>query len=75
VLCVRVKREDDTDWWQTSLPAQTRTPGRMVIRLGGVYRKVVAIPATAAPRAGRYVVQVTLCGISQYTVETRFDVR
>jgi hypothetical protein len=75
VLCVRVKGEDDTTWWERSWPAQTRTPGRIVIRLGGVYRKVVPIPTAAATHAGRYSAQVTLCGISQYMAETRFDIR
>lgn len=76
VVCVRVRREgqDDEGGWHTSLPAPTRNPERIVIRLGGLFRRFIAIPPDAAPVAGHYVAIVTLCGVADYQVETPFEV-
>jgi len=45
-----------------------------VIRLGGVYRQYIPLPADAAPKPGRYTARVTLCGIADYTAETQLIV-
>ena len=80
VVCVRVQREKDrggggdTGGWHTSLPASTGNRERIVIRLGGLFRRFIPIPPDAAPVAGRYVANVTLCGVADYQVETPFEV-
>ncbi len=76
VVCVRVRREGQGDegGWHTSLPAPTANRERIVIRLGGLFRRFIAIPPDAAPVAGRYVAHVTLCGVADYQVETPFEV-
>jgi hypothetical protein len=76
VVCVRVRREGGSDdgGWHTSLPAPGANPERLVIRLGGLFRRFIAIPPDAAPVAGRYVAHVTLCGVADYQVETAFEV-
>jgi hypothetical protein len=74
LLCARVGRPGEEAGWRTSLPGPTRNQQRIVIRLGGVYRHFVPIPAEAAPRPGRYVAHVTLCAVAAYGVETQFDV-
>jgi hypothetical protein len=75
VVCVRVQRADGLgSGWQTSLPAPTRNRERIVIRLGGLFRRFIAIPPDAAPVAGRYVANVTLCGVADYQVEAPFEV-
>lgn len=45
-----------------------------MIRLGGLFRRFIAIPPDAALVAGRYVAHVTLCGVADYQVETPFEV-
>lgn len=75
VVCVRVRREGGSDGgWSTSLPAATANRERIVIRLGGLFRRFIAIPPDAAPVAGRYVAHVTLCGVADYQLETPFEV-
>jgi hypothetical protein len=76
VVCVRVRREGGSDdaGWRTSLPAPTANRERIVIRLGGLFRRFIAIPPDAAPVPGRYVAHVTLCGVADYQVETSFEV-
>lgn len=74
VLCVEVRPEGGGESWQLSLPAPTRSRERIVIRLGGVYRQFIPVPADAAPTPGRYTARVTLCGIADYTAETQLVV-
>ncbi|PYP57918.1 MAG: hypothetical protein DMD44_08565 [Gemmatimonadetes bacterium] len=80
VVCVRVQRDNDrgsggdNGGWHTSLPAPTGNRERIVIRLGGLLRRFIPIPHDAAPVAGRYVANVTLCGVADYRVETPFEV-
>jgi len=75
VVCVRVQRQDGLgSGWRTSLPAPARNHERIVIRLGGLFRRFIAIPPDAAPVAGRYVANVTLCGVADYQVEAPFEV-
>ena len=76
VVCVRVQPEGQGDEgsWHASLPAPTANRERIVIRLGGLFRRFIAIPPDAAPVAGRYVAHVTLCGVADYQVETPFEV-
>ena len=75
VVCVGVQRQDGLgSAWRTSLPAPTRNRERIVIRLGGLLRRFIAIPPEAAPVAGRYIANVTLCGVADYQVETSFEV-
>jgi len=75
VVCVGVQRQDGLgSGWRTSLPAPTRNRERIVIRLGGLFRRFIAIPPDAAPVAGRYVANVTLCGVAEYKVEAPFEV-
>jgi len=75
VVCVRVQRQDGLgSGWHTSLPAPARNRERIVIRLGGLLRRFIAIPPDAAPVAGHYVANVTLCGVADYQVETPFEV-
>lgn len=75
VLCVEVRGQSSAEPWRTSLPAPTLNQERIVIRLGGVYRHVVAIPPEAAPAPGRYTARVTMCGVPEYAAETTFEVR
>jgi hypothetical protein len=74
VLCVYVLPQGEGMPWQISLPAPTRDRERIVIRLGGVYRQFIPLPADAMPRPGRYTARVTLCGIADYTAETQLVV-
>ena len=75
VVCVRVQRQDGLgSGWRSSLPAPARNHERIVIRLGGLLRRFIAIPPDAAPVAGRYVANVTLCGVADYQVEAPFEV-
>ena len=74
VLCVDVRPEGEGAPWQIALPAPTRSRERIVIRLGGVYRQFIPLPADAMPRPGRYTARVTLCGIADYTAETQLVV-
>ena len=76
VVCVRVRRQGGSDdgGWRTSLPAPTANRERIVIRLGGLFRRFIAIPPDAAAVPGRYVAHVTLCGVADYQVETPFEV-
>jgi hypothetical protein len=76
VVCVGVRREGQGDegGWHTSLPAPTANRERIMIRLGGLFRRFIAIPPDAAPVAGRYVAHVTLCGVADYQVEAPFEV-
>jgi hypothetical protein len=75
VLCVDVRGKAERESWQTSVPAPTRNQERIVIRLGGMYRHFIPIAPEAAPRPGRYVARVTLCGVADYAVEAEFAVR
>src|SRR5256886_17616805 len=75
VVCVGVQRQDGLgSAWRTSLPAPTRNRERIVIRLGGRFLRFIAMPSRAAPVAGRYVANVTLCGVAEYKVEAPFEV-
>jgi hypothetical protein len=76
VVCARVRREKGPEdgGWHTSLPAPTGNRERIVIRLGGLFRRFIPIPPDAAPVSGRYVATVTLCGVADYQVETPFEV-
>jgi len=74
LLCARVRHAAEREWWSTSVPGRTHNHERIVIRFGGLYRQFVPIPPEAAPRPGRYIAHVTLCGIADYGVETQFDV-
>ena len=76
VLCAGVRRAggEAGSEWRTSIRGPTRNQERVVIRLGGLYRHFIPIPPDAAPRPGRYVAHVTLCGIADYGVETQFEV-
>lgn len=74
VVCVEVRPQDGGEPWQIALPAPTRNQERIVIRLGGVYRQFIPLPADAAPKAGRYTARVTLCGIADYAAETQLVV-
>lgn len=75
LLCVDVRGKTGRESWQASVPAPTRNQEHIVIRLGGMYRHVIPLAPEAAPRPGRYVARVTLCGVADYAVETEFDVR
>lgn len=74
VLCVEVRPTGAGAPWQISIPAPTRNQERIVIRLGGVYRQFIPLPADAMPTPGRYTARVTLCGIADYTAETQLVV-
>ena len=74
VVCVEVRPQGGGEPWQITLPAPTRSQERIVIRLGGVYRQYIPLPADAAPKPGRYTARVTLCGIADYTAETQLIV-
>lgn len=74
VLCVEVRPTGAGGPWQISIPAPTRNQERIVIRLGGVYRQFIPLPADAMPTPGRYTARVTLCGIADYTAETQLVV-
>jgi len=71
VLCVEVRPKGEGAPWRLSIPAPTRNQERIVIRLGGVYRQFIPLPADAMPSPGRYTARVTLCGIADYTGETQ----
>jgi hypothetical protein len=75
VLCVDVRETSGGETWQTTVPAPTRNQERIVIRLGGGYRRFIPITPEAAPSPGRYVARVALCGVAHYAVETQFVVR
>src|SRR5438105_14528559 len=80
VVCVRVQRDNDrgsggdNGGWHTSLPAPTGNRERIVIRLGGLLRRFIPIPHDAALVAGRYVANVTLCGVADYRLATPSEV-
>lgn len=74
VVCATVRKQGDQDAWRTSLPGRTQNRERIVIRLGGIYRRFVPVPPEAAPRPGHYIARVTLCGVADYVVETQFEV-
>ena len=74
VLCVEVQPTGPGAPWRISIPAPTRNQERIVIRLGGVYRQFIPLPADAMPTPGRYTARVTLCGIADYTAETHLVV-
>jgi hypothetical protein len=75
VLCVEVRPQGGGESWRLALPAPTRSQEQIVIRLGGVYRQFIPVPADAAPTPGRYTARVTLCGIADYTAETQLVVQ
>jgi hypothetical protein len=75
LLCVDVRDKTLQEAWHESVPAPTSNQEHIVIRLGGLYRHAIPIVPDAAPRPGRYVARVTLCGIPEYAVETEFAVR
>jgi hypothetical protein len=74
VVCVEVRPRNGGEPWQITLPAPTRNQERITVRLGGVYRQYIPLPADAAPKPGRYTARVTLCGIADYTAETQLVV-
>jgi hypothetical protein len=78
VLCAVVRPEhagNGDQGWRTSLPAPSGAGNRMLIRLGGLFRRFISVPPDAAPVPGRYVARVGLCAIPDYSVEATFEVR
>jgi hypothetical protein len=74
-VCADVRHEGEQQRWRTSLSAPTANKNHIVIRLGGLFRQFVVIAPEAAPEPGVYVGHVTLCGLLDYALETRFEVR
>lgn len=73
IVCVGVQPVDaDRGYeiiWKVSGKDQ-----QVVLRMGAVFRQIVAIPASLAPVPGRYVVRAALCGADRLRAEATFDI-
>jgi hypothetical protein len=73
VLCVSVQPEyggrgKETSW--RVLGAQTL----IVLRMGTIFRQIIALPDSAAAWPGRYTVRASLCGADEFHAEGELEV-
>jgi hypothetical protein len=73
VVCVGVQRIDADRG--TEIIWKVGRDRQVILRMGAVFRQIVAIPDSVARAPGRYAVRAALCGADQLRAETTFDVR
>jgi hypothetical protein len=73
VVCVGVQQVD-ADRGTEIIWKATAKDRQVILRLGAVFRQIVAIPDSVARVPGRYVVRAALCGADQLHAEAQFDV-
>jgi hypothetical protein len=73
VVCVGVQRVD-ADQGTEIIWKVAGNDRQVILRMGAVFRQIVAIPDSIARVPGRYVVRAALCGADQLRAETTFDV-
>lgn len=73
VVCVGVQPVD-ADRGYEIIWKVTGKDQQVVLRMGAVFRQIVAIPDSLAPVPGRYVVRAALCGADRLHAEATFDI-
>jgi len=73
VVCVGVQSVD-ADRGTEIIWKVTAKDRQVILRMGAVFRQIVAIPDSVARVPGRYVVRAALCGADQLHAEVTFDI-
>lgn len=73
VVCVGVQSVD-ADRGTEIIWKVTAKDRQVILRMGAVFRQIVAIPDSVARVPGRYVVRAALCGADQLHAEATLDI-
>jgi hypothetical protein len=73
VVCVGVQSVD-ADRGTEIIWKATAKDRQVILRMGAVFRQIVAIPDSVARVPGRYVVRAALCGADQLHAEATLDI-
>lgn len=75
ILCISVTRAGASNaHWRDAWRPRERADPWLRVQMGTVVRYLFTLPEAAAPQPGRYTVRVSLCGESDYEMQTDIEV-
>lgn len=74
-LCVRIRSAERVSLWDTTTQVRSPDARRFTLQRAGVFRDAVHFPEDAAPRPGRYIVEMGICEVDDYDISAEFEVQ
>jgi len=75
-LCVTTRyKGDNTKLWDSTTKVANPDARRFALQRAGIFRDQIHLPVDAAPRHGRYAVQVGVCALDDFDISAEFEIQ